>query len=117
MHPIERWIARLLLAGVALGAALIVGGALLYLSRHGHDLITAAPSANAPRALARLFEGRLFSSGSALIEAGLFVLVVLPLVRVALTISLFVHMRNWSLAGIGVFVLAVLLYSVIALNA
>lgn len=117
MHPIERGLTRLLRAGIALGATLILGGALLYLTRHGQDLVTAVPPVSASRALARLFGGHLLSSGSALIQAGLFVLVVLPLLRVAVAIGLLAHVRNWPLAGIGLFVLLVLLYSVVVLNA
>ncbi len=111
---LERQVARLLRAGVATAALVVLAGGLFYLARYGAQPVHLGVFRGEPEAL-RTIPGivrevaRLGSRGC--IQFGLLVLIATPVLRVALACAAFLHQRDWRYAAISAMVLAVLLGS------
>lgn len=113
-HGLEQMIGNLLRAGVIISAIVVLTGAVIWLTEHG-----------AERADYRVFRGEsdgltsvpailrdaagLHSLG--IIQFGLLLLVLTPIVRVVFSAAGFAVERDWLYLGITASVLAVLLYS------
>lgn len=111
----ERLLGQVLIGGVLLSALLVLGGGVYYLLQHGGGhphyarFNSAAQSAfhNVGSTLAQLGQG----ASRGVIQLGLFVLVLLQSVRVALCLWLFERQREWPYVLMSLFLLAVLLHS------
>ena len=123
-NPMDAWISRTLRAGVLVAAAIIAAGVVLYVTRGAgpdtphslHALLDGGghPSATSPAAIGRGL-GRL--DASAVIEAGIIALILTPVVRVALTLLLFLIERDRIFAGITAVVFVVLVAGLIGIGA
>ena len=111
----ERLLGRVLIGGVLLSALLVIAGAGFYLFQHGAarpDYARFSPELGAAfhslrGTLSQLAHGR----SRAIIQLGLFVLVLLQSARVALCMWIFGRVREWPYLLMSLFLLAVLLHS------
>jgi uncharacterized membrane protein len=118
-HPasearVEQSVGNLLRAGVALSAAVVLAGGVVYLMRHGaetadHRVFTGEPAdlRQPPGILADALAGR----GRGLIQLGLLLLIATPVARVVLCVFAFARLRDWVYVVLTLLVLAVLLFS------
>jgi len=117
-HVMEDWISHSLRAGVVVsGVTLLVGSVLLFVL---------GPSATDPHSMSQLVNGDYTMSSSlrdivsgvasgratAIMDLGLFALILTPVVRVAMTVVLFGLQRDWVFVGITAIVLMILLLGV-----
>ncbi|MCC6341434.1 MAG: DUF1634 domain-containing protein [Bryobacterales bacterium] len=112
-HQLEMRLGALLRLGVALAAAVVLSGGVLYLSRHGMDhpaYHTFHSGPSSLRTLPGILEGALHLREREVIQFGLVLLIATPIARVAFSIFAFCHERDWMYAGISAIVLALLLY-------
>ena len=117
VHRVERAIGHLLRWGVMTSLALlIVGSALSF--RHGRYGTTRADVARliaggerGPQSPHAFVDGLHDWRGQAFILAGLFVLMLTPIVRVAVSIVAFAIQRDWAFVVIASIVLALLVAS------
>lgn len=111
---LERQIARLLRAGVATAATVVLAGGLVYLARYGTGPVQLGVFRGEPEVL-RTIPGivgetaRLGSRGC--IQFGLLLLIATPVLRVASACAASLYQRDWRYAAISAAVLAVLLGS------
>ena len=128
MEPLTRMelvISGVLRVGVILSAAVIVVGILAFaveqdtgyarvLPHHLKDILTFHQSSGPgffPTSLAPVLEGALAGKPYAIIELGMLVLILTPIVRVALSVFFFLAERDSLYVGITLFVLTVLAFS------
>jgi uncharacterized membrane protein len=121
----ELMISYALRAGVLLSAAVILGGILLFavrqdtgyarvLPHHLKDILTfhqASGPGFFPTSLSAVLRGAVAGKPYAIIELGMLLLILTPIVRVALSVFFFLAQRDWLYVGITLFVLAVLTFS------
>ncbi len=120
-HPIELWIAYTLRAGVILAALIIASGVVVYLVRG------AGP--NDPRTLSELLHTHATSvtlrqiihdavrgHGTALIELGVLVLILTPIIRVGMTMLLFVGERDAVFLAIVSIVFVILVIGIVGVG-
>lgn len=117
VHAVEQVIGRLLRVGVILSLVLVVVGSLtsFYHGRYGH---TPADVARLTRGTERgptsphaFLEGLEDLRGQSLIVAGLIVLMLTPIIRVAVSIIAFAIQRDFTFVVITSIVLALLVLS------
>lgn len=114
----EIWISYVLRIGVLLAGAIILLGLALF--------VLTGPSADAPRSLHQVLAGgglvvtpRVIANGVAhadpiaIIQLGVLVLILTPMLRVAMTMLLFFGQRDWIFAAITLTVLAILLFGLV----
>jgi uncharacterized membrane protein len=113
---IEVILGNLLRAGVLLSAAVVLSGACVYLSRHGHEpadyrMFHGEPSEfrTIPGVIHSVMNGR----GRGLIQLGLLLLIATPIARVAFSVVGFAIERDRMYVAFTLIVLAVLLYSLL----
>lgn len=112
-HQLELRLGALLRLGVALAAAVVLSGGVLYLARHGMDhpaYHTFHSDPSSLRTLPGIMEGALHLREREVIQFGLVLLIATPIARVAFSIFAFCHERDWMYAAISAIVLALLLY-------
>jgi len=118
-HGLEQMIGNLLRAGVIISAIVVLTGAVIWLAEHGTE-----------HADYRVFRGRsdglttvpaivrdalaLHSLG--IIQLGLLLLILTPIVRVIFSAVGFAAERDWLYLAITISVLAVLLFSLLHMN-
>lgn len=123
-HPMDLWISRVLRAGV-LASALVIGlGLILYVSR--------GPSRGSPMSLQQLLAGgghpivtnpALIVRGvfrwdaGAVIQLGVLALILTPVVRVAMTLALFLLQQDRVFTAITATVLVILVVGLIGVGA
>jgi len=121
----ELVISYVLRAGVLLSAAVILMGILSFaltqdtgyaqvLPHHLTDILTFhRPSGPGffPTSLSGVLQGAMVRKPYAIIELGMLLLILTPIVRVALSVFFFLAQRDWLYVGITLFVLAVLAFS------
>jgi uncharacterized membrane protein len=121
----ELIISYALRAGVLLSAAVILVGILAFafkqdtgyarvLPHHLKDILTFhRPSGPGffPTSLSAVLQGAMAGKAYAVILLGMFLLILTPIVRVALSVIFFLAERDWLYVGITLFVLAVLAFS------
>lgn len=112
---VELVLARLLSGGVVVSAGILIAGMLgmVLLGHTGYpasvaDLGRVHPEAY-PHALPSLIEGIRTGRPLALVALGLLVLVLTPVLRVAVSVALFLKQRDYLYAGICAFALGMLL--------
>ena len=110
---IETRMGNLLRAGVALAAAVVLAGGIVYLLRHG----TAQPSYHffrgEPadlRSVRGIIKEALSLRGRGIIQLGLLLLIATPVARVAFSVYAFARQRDRAYVVVTLIVLAVLLY-------
>lgn len=113
-RSIDERLGRLLQFGVLLAGSVVFAGALLYLWRHGHEIVDYSTFRGQPDEL-RTISGILHSTSTGrargLIQLGLLLLVATPIARVAFAGYAFLRQRDWLYAGIALFVLVFLFVS------
>lgn len=117
-RSLETILGNLLRFGVAISLACLAAGVALMLARHpdyvrnpgalGH---LTGPAAAFPFSLRDVAHGLMQLQGRAVMMAGLLLLILTPVLRVATSIVAFALERNWRFAAITTFVLLVLVVS------
>jgi uncharacterized membrane protein len=100
-------IGKLLLIGVLISFAMVLIGGILYLWQHGADIVHYQEFHTD-----KIFKAFTFSP-LALIQLGLLLLVIVQILRVGLTMWLFIKSRDRAFSYISFFILLVLIYSLI----
>lgn len=113
----QRWISVTLITGVLLSAALITIGLLRLLAGNSQPgepatVTELIQQQTHTTSLGAIFEGVETGRATSLIRLGVFVLILTPVARVALTLMLFLAERDWMLAFLAVVVLALLLLGI-----
>jgi uncharacterized membrane protein len=111
---IEIIIGTLLRTGVILAASVVLFGAVLYLTRHGHEVPNYASFHGEPESLknpVEIFQGVMHMSARAIIQLGLLLLIATPVARVLFSAIAFALERDPMYVVITLIVLAILLFS------
>jgi uncharacterized membrane protein len=118
VRRVEVIISNLLRTGVLGSLALVVLGTALTLSRHTEYFASPAdlsrlvqPGAAFPHSVHDVFEGIRLLRGQAIVTAGLLLLIVTPVMRVAVSIFAFIYQGDRSYTFITAVVLLLLLLS------
>jgi uncharacterized membrane protein len=128
IEPLTRMeliISYALWVGVFLSASIILVGILLFavrqdtgyarvLPHHLKDILTFHQRSGPgffPTSLSAVLLGAMAGKPYAIIELGMLLLILTPIVRVALSVFFFLAQRDWLYVGITLFVLAVLTFS------
>jgi len=115
---IEIIIGMLLRSGVILAASVILIGAGLYLTRHGHEIPNYTAFHGEPESLKspiEIMQGVMHMSARAIIQFGLLLLIATPVARVLFSAIAFTLERDVMYVVITLIVLAVLLFSLFGL--
>jgi uncharacterized membrane protein len=110
----ERWISDLLRTGVALSAAVVLGGGIFFLVVHGHeaaDYHVFEPEPAAYRGPVGIANAAANGDALAIIQLGLLLLIATPVARVALSLGIFAREGDRIYIVVTLIVLAVLLSS------
>ncbi len=113
-QQIEVVIGNLLRAGVMLAAAVVLFGAVLYLARHGHEVVSFSTFHGEPenlKSLSGIVHAAFQMNARAIIQLGLLLLIATPVARVAFSAVAFFIEGDYLYVGITMIVLIVLLYS------
>jgi uncharacterized membrane protein len=111
---IENVVGRLLQIGVMSAATVVLIGAVLYLTRHGAELVSYSDFRGEPldyRTFRGILHGVAAWRGRAFIQLGLLLLIATPVARVAFSVWGFAEEKDRLYIGFTLIVLAVLLYS------
>ena len=118
VRRVELIISSLLRAGVLGSLALVVLGTVLTLAHHLEYFASPAdlsrlvqPGAAFPHSTRDVFEGVRLLSGQAIVTAGLLLLIVTPVMRVAVSIFAFIYQGDRTFTLITALVLLLLLLS------
>ena len=116
-QKIDITVGNLLRAGVALSAAVVFVGAVIYLVRHGAEApnyhIFRGEPANL-RTLSGVLQDALALRGGGIIQFGLVLLIATPVARVAFLIYAFARQGDRLYAAIASIVLALLAYGLLS---
>jgi uncharacterized membrane protein len=114
----EEWISITLRAGVIVSLALILCGTLVTFTHHPQYLASetdlarlTTPGAAFPHTLADLAAGLADFRGQAIVVAGLVVLIATPVMRVAISVLVFLADRDYAFVAITTTVFAILIAS------
>jgi uncharacterized membrane protein len=113
---VQVWIATLLRAGVIAAACVGLAGGVAHLVRHGGDVASYASFHGEPstlRHVAEVIAGAVSLNTAALTQAGLLLLIAVPLFRVAVSIVAFVLEKDWLYCVVTVLVMGILLFSLL----
>lgn len=114
MKHYENILAKLMMSGILLATTLVMTGSIVYLYQHGHELIQYHTFHSEPKNLisfTAIFRDALHFSALAMIQLGLYILVLVQVLRVVLTLGYFLVLRDRAFVLLSVFILAVLVYS------
>lgn len=112
-HELEMRLGTLLRAGVTLAAFVVMVGAIVYLSRHGHETPAYRDFQSEPaelRSVVAILAGSTKLHGRGIIQLGLLLLIATPIARVAFAAYGFARQRDWMYVTISTLVLLLLLY-------
>lgn len=115
-HRIEVVIGNLLRAGVLISAAVVLLGAVIYLSRHAMqptDFHVFRGEAAALRTVPAIVRGAVYLHGKSIIQLGLLLLIATPIARVVFSVVGFAIERDYLYVVLTLIVFAVLLYSLL----
>lgn len=113
---IERMVSVLLRAGVLIAAAVVLGGGIYFLCRHGAEPVNYRNFAGQPsidRHIIEIVEGAFSARPRSVIQLGILLLIATPIARVVLCLIGFTIERDRKFIIVTAIVLAVLLYSLI----
>jgi uncharacterized membrane protein len=116
-HAVEQFVGRLLQIGVGLSALVVLAGGVLLLARHGGELSSFSEFHGEPEAIRTLYgivQGVLALDSRSIIQFGLLMLIVTPILRVAFTWVAFVVQRDRVYIVITTIVLVLLLYGLLS---
>ena len=111
---VERWIARLLRAGVLLAAFVVIAGAVLYLAAHPRDRVSYHTFHGEPdelKTVSGIVRWALRADPRGIMQFGLLLLIATPIARVLFSAAAFTRERDLMYVLFTLVVLAVLLYS------
>jgi uncharacterized membrane protein len=109
-------VANLLRTGVLTSAAVVLGGGILYVLRHGAEQPAYHAFHGEPleyRSVEAILHGAFSGSARAIIQLGLLLLIATPVARVAISIAGFALEKDRTYVWITCLVLAILLFSLI----
>ena len=112
----EQLVGRILQIGVLVSALVVSAGGVLYLTQHGHEPAGHHEFRGEP-GLCNLGEigGEAFHlHARGVIQFGILLLILTPISRVAFTAVVFLAQRDYKFVAITIFVLAILLFSLLA---
>jgi len=112
-HAVEQIVGRLLQIGVAASAIVTGIGGLMLLLKHGGEVPSYSTFRGEPeaiRTLSGIVHGAAAFDARSIIQLGLVLLIVTPILRVAFTLVAFALQRDRMYVVITAIVLAVLLY-------
>ncbi len=115
-ETMDRFISVLLRFGLVLSAALVLTGAVIYLLRHGGEVVSYRVFQGEPpsyRYLPGILQEALRIHGRGFILAGLIVLIATPVARVVFSVVAFLLKRDLVYVAATLIVLAVLLLSLL----
>ncbi len=115
-RTVQVWIATLLRAGVIAAACIGLAGGVAHLVRHAGDKPDYAAFASEPTALrhvADVVAAAVSLNTTALIQAGLLLLIAVPIFRVAVSIIAFALEKDWLYTAVTALVLGILLFSLL----
>jgi uncharacterized membrane protein len=107
-------LARVMLLGVVLAAATMLAGLAVFLAHHAGDPTGDRKFTGEPSDLTHpvaIFRAALRGNDDCLMQVGVLLLLINPLVRVALAACGYAASRDWLYAGISAVVLGVLVVS------
>jgi uncharacterized membrane protein len=118
VHQVEMVLSTLLRSGVVLSLTIIVLGTLLSFAHHpdytsstGELRRLTRPGAVFPIAISQVVSGLGRFEGRAVVVLGLLLLIATPVMRVAVSVLIFVHQRDWIFVVITSVVLVLLILS------
>ena len=119
-RDMESRVGYVLQSGVTVAAIIVLAGGALYLSHtarqplpnYGHFRDVPSPLMS----VRSEWRGLLSGDASAIIGAGLVILILTPVLRVLMCILGFMQKRNWLYVGLSSIVFAVLLYSLLRVH-
>ena len=114
-EQVEQIVGNLLRTGVILATAVVLIGAVVYLSQHGgehHDYQEFRGEPTRLKSLTGVVNDVMAGKGSGILMLGLLLLLATPVARVAFSIFAFLKQRDLLYVGVTVVVLSVLLYSI-----
>jgi uncharacterized membrane protein len=114
---IEQMISVLLRTGVIVAGAVVLGGGLYYLWRHGYEPVDLHKFVSQPsvdRHAGEIVRGAFSGRARSIIQLGILLLIATPIARVALALVGFALEHDRKYVAITAIVLAVLLYSLIS---
>ena len=114
-YRIEIIVGVLLRTGVMLAAAVVLFGAVLYLTHHGREIPNYKAFHGEPETLKKpvdIFHGVTELNARAIIQLGLLLLIATPVARVLFAAIGFAMERDWMYVGITLIVFVVLMLSV-----
>ncbi len=112
-HQIDQVIGRLLQVGVLIAAVVTIVAGVLYLQQHGAATADYRTFRGVPATLSSLtgiVHGVLAGQRAAMVQAGLVLLILTPMARVALTLGAFLVQKDRLYVLLTSVVLAVLMY-------
>ncbi|HUJ75812.1 MAG TPA: DUF1634 domain-containing protein [bacterium] len=115
-HTAQVWIATVLRAGVIAAACIGLAGGVAHLVRHAADVPAYASFHGEPAALrhvADVIAAAVSLNTSALIQAGLLLLIAVPIFRVAVSIVVFALEKDWLYCVVTALVMGILLFSLL----
>ncbi|MHB1948607.1 MAG: DUF1634 domain-containing protein [Gammaproteobacteria bacterium] len=115
MKQTEMLIGRMLRVGLWLSVLIVLIGGALYLMQNGHELIHYSTFQEEPRhvhTMRGILHSALTFSAVGIIQFGLLVLVLTQVLRVAMTVWLFVQERDAVFTWISLIILVILIYSI-----
>jgi uncharacterized membrane protein len=107
-------VGNLLRAGIVAAAATVLGGAALYLVRHGNAAADYAVFSAEPsdlRSVAGILEDVLALKSRGILQFGFLLLIATPILRVVAAGIGFLRQRDWLYVGVVTGVLGILTYS------
>ena len=116
-HELERVIGVLLRVCVLATSGIVLVGAALYVPGALHQRVAYARFIGEPQAyhsVAGILRAAVTGDGRAIIESGLLLLVLTPILRVVLSVFAFLRGRDHLYVAITLVVLGLLLYSLLA---
>jgi len=118
VHKVELLISGLLRVGVVTSLVVILAGLALSFLHHGdylhsHHALKGITSTDRPswQTVRELREGIRHGRGEAVIMIGLLLLIATPVMRVAVSVVVFIVERDWKFVAITLFVLTMLILS------
>ncbi len=113
----EQLLSNLLKYGVLIASSVVLVGGILYLLRHGSEPVDYGFFQGVPSKLCSptgVVTAALSGSYSGIIQLGLLLLVATPIVRVVISLLVFLKQREYIFSAISLFVLTALIYSLVA---
>lgn len=115
-RQVQGWIATLLRAGVIAAACIGLAGGVAHLVRSGNEAPSYASFQGEPSALrhvADVIAGAVSLNTAALTQAGLLLLIAVPIFRVAVSVIAFALEKDWLYCVVTSLVMGILLFSLL----